>query len=326
MSLIDRTDPAINRRSESGVVLVIVLLMIAIIVTVTVELVRTSRSQYYEATNMRDQIRTMYVAKSGFYRAQTVLAEDTNNYDGLFEKWAKSDVISAQSAALFEDGYFTAQVEDESGKIPVNKLVSGSNFNQAVKDALSRLLARPEYKLDQHQIADLLNAIKDYIDTDTEATGAEKGTAEPAGYKNGPLESLEELLAIKGISENLFYGSKENPGIAKYLTVYGDGMININTAPAPVLKALAPDISDDAVSKMEAFRKNDSADLADPGWYHKIPGLSGINLPADLVTTRTKVFRITSIGYLGKMTQTVTGVVERGEKPSTMKILSWKVN
>ena len=326
MSLSDQTYPGTNRRSNSGVVLVIVLLMIAVIVTVTVELVRTSRAQYYEAANMRDQVRTMYIAKSGFYRAQAVLAEDTNNYDGLFEKWAKSDVISAQSSALFEDGYFTAQVEDESGKLPVNKLVSGSSFNQAVKDALSRLLARPEYKLDQRQIADIVNQIKDYIDTDTEATGAEKGTAEPAGYKNGPLESLDELLAVKGVTEALFYGTKENPGIAKYLTVYGDGKININTAPRAVLKALAADISDDAVAKMEDFRKNESADLADPGWYHKIPGLSGINLSADLVTTRTKVFRITSIGYLGKMTQTVTGVVERGEKPGTMKILSWKVN
>ncbi len=326
MNAIGRAHPrSRDRRGETGAALIIVLLMISIIIAATVELVRVSRSEYYEAVNMRDRLKTMYVAKSGFGRAQTFLAEDVNNYDGLFEKWANSELISAQSSTLFEDGYFTVAIEDESGRIPVNKLVSGGDFNLGVRDALVRLLGQPEYKLDQKQIADIINAIKDYIDTDTEATGAEKGTAEPAGYKNGPLDYLEELLAIKGISGELFYGTKEQPGISKYLTVYGDGRININTAPRVVLKALSADISDDAVSRIEEFRRSDNANLADPGWYRNIAGLSGINLPSDLVTTRSRVFRITSIGRLGKMTQTVTGVVERGDNPKIMKIISWKV-
>ena len=315
-----------GNRSESGVALIIVLLMIGIIIGVTVQLVRSSRSEYYDASNMRDRFKTVCLAKSGFYRAQTFLAQDDNNYDALFEKWAQSEAISAQASSLFDDGYFKVSIEDESGKIPINKLVVNNDFNQPVKDLLIRLLTQPDFKLEAAQITAIVNTIKDYLDADMEATGAEQGTGESVNYKNGPLDSLEELLLIKGISEELFYGTKEKPGISAYLTIYGDGRVNINTAPRLVLKSLSAGLSDDQVTRIEDFRKTDNRDLADPGWYHRIIGTSGINIATDLITVRSRVYRIVSTGYLGKMTQTVTGIVEKGEDPKAMKILSWKIS
>ena len=324
-------DSGNDRNSERGVVLIIVLLMISLIIAVTVKMVRSSRADYYEAVNMRDSFKTRYLAKSGFYRAEAALAEDENGYDALFEKWAKSDVISTQAGTMFDDGgYFTASIEDESGRININKLVDKDNvankgFNQPVKDMLMRLLARPEYKLEEQQRTDIVNAIKDYIDADSDATGKEKGTMEPLWCKNAPLDSIEELLLIPLISNDLFYGTKEKPGISRYLTVYGDGKININTAPAAVLKSLVDNITDDQVAAMEDYRMHESQDLADPGWYHKISGMSGANIDPNLLSTRSRVFRITSTGFLGKMGQTITGVVQKGSTPKDMKILSWKV-
>lgn len=311
---------------QSGMVLVIVLVMISVIFAVTVELVRSSRSEYYEAANMRDHFRTIYLAKSGFYLAQSFLAQDVNNYDALFEKWAKADVISAQSSALFDEGYFKASIEDESGKIPINRLVSGSDYVLSVRDALIRLLSLPDFNLQPQQVTDIVAAIKDFLDPDMEASGAEKGMPESAGCKNGPLDSLEELLQVKGITEKLFYGYGEKPGIASFLTVYGEGKININTAPGAVLKALAAEITDDAVARMEEYRKIESNKLYDLSWYRNLPGLSGVNFDQDLVDVRSSVFRITATGHYGKMTQTVTGVVERGGASKGMKILLWKVD
>lgn len=311
---------------QSGMVLVIVLVMISVIIAVTVELVRSSRSEYYEAANMRDHFRTIYLAKSGFYRAQSFLAQDVNNYDALFEKWAKSDVISAQSSALFDDGYFKASIEDESGKIPVNRLVSGNDYNLSVRDALIRLLSQPDFNLQAQQVADIIIAIKDFMDPDMEASGVEKGTPESAGCKNGPLDSIEELLQVKGITEELFYGTEKKPGIVPFLTVYGEGKININTAPRIVLKSLAAEITDDAAARMEEYRKSEGNKLSDLSWYRNLPGLSGVNLDQNLVEVRSRIFRITSTGHYGKMTQTVTGVVDRGEAAKGMKILLWKVN
>ena len=320
-------ETAIRRARQRGVVLIIVLLMITLIMAVTVQMVRASRLGYYEAANMRDLLKAGYLAKSGFYRGQALMDEDDNDYDALFEKWAQSDVISAPAASMFDEGYFTLVIEDESGRLNINRLVGERGFNEPVKGVLVRLLSLPAFGLESQQVMAIVNAIKDYLDVDSEATGAEKGTPEPTGYKNGSLDSLEELLTIPGISQELFFGTQEHPGLSKYLTIYGDGRININTAPRQILQSLAERMTEDQAAAMETFRRRSSAELGDPGWYRNVPGMAGVMIDGTLIKTRSEVFRITSTGWLNKMSQQVTGIVQRGRTPDeTSKILLWKVH
>jgi hypothetical protein len=44
------------------------------------------------------------------------------------------------------------------------------------------------------------------------------------------LDSLEELLLIKGMKPETYYGKEGQEGLRDYLTVHSDGRININTA------------------------------------------------------------------------------------------------
>ena len=152
--------------------------------------------------------------------------------------------LSEQSKDYFDGGHLELVIEDETGKVNINKLVEGNGFNNAVKGVLSRLLSQPQFKLQDREVEDILNAIKDWIDADAEvtATGAEnayyQGLGKSYTVRNGPMESIDELLLVRGISRELFYGTSERPGLARLLTVHGEGSININTAPKEVLRAL----------------------------------------------------------------------------------------
>jgi general secretion pathway protein K len=317
-----------NRR---GIALILVLLMISLIVAVTIQLNRDTRSEVYEAANLSDGIRLRTIAESGFYVGEALLLADKTSFDALTELWANAEILSLRSEGFFDQGSFKLVIEDEGGRIAVNRLVSSSAYNPLIRDLLLRLLTGPYFRLEQGKASELLDAIKDWIDADDEVTGAGAegafygGLERPYAAKNAPLDCIEELLMVKGISRELFYGTGESPGLAQCLTVFGDGRININTAPKPVLRALAAEMTDEDVDWLDEYRRDERNDLANPGWYQKLPRAVGINIPSALITTRSETFRITVVGLQGRMTERITGIIKRDTDRRKAKLLSWKV-
>jgi type II secretory pathway component PulK len=88
----------------------------------------------------------------------------------------------------------------------------------------------------------MIDCLEDWIDENDlhGLNGAESDDPfyQDRGYpvKNGPLDSIEELLLVKGWGPEILYGrpsDEENDeifGIADILTVWGDGKVNLNTA------------------------------------------------------------------------------------------------
>ncbi|HBB16868.1 MAG TPA: hypothetical protein DCZ97_07660 [Syntrophus sp. (in: bacteria)] len=317
-----------NRR---GVALILVLMVISIITALTIQLNRDTRSGIYEAANLSDGIRLRYIAESGFHVGEALLMADKNAFDALTELWANTEMISLQSERFFDLGSFKLMIEDEGGKIAVNRLVSGNGYNPPIRDLLLRLLTGPYFRLEQGKAIELVEAIKDWIDADDAVTG---GGAERAFYaareipytaKNAPLDCIEELLMVKGVSPDLFYGKGDSPGLSRCLTVFGDGRVNINTAPKYVLRALAEEMTDDEVERFDKYRRDERNALADPLWYQKLPRAAGINIPASLITVQSGIFRVTAVGFQGRAAERITGVIKREPSRRTVKLLSWKV-
>lgn len=81
-------------------------------------------------------------------------------------------------------------------------------------------------------------ALLDWIDANEEKRkeGAENSAYQtlgaPYACKNAPLDCLEELLLIKGFTDD------DVERLRPLVSVYGDGKVNINTAPSEVLAAL----------------------------------------------------------------------------------------
>ena len=311
-------------KDEGGFALVLTILIVSLIVTLTLQFNTSMRSDLYEASNLKVGIKLACIARSGFNYACAVLSEDDPSVDFLREDWADQKLLSSNSSTLFEEGSFEVWIMDHSGRIPVNKITEGEKYESLLK----RFLGLEEFGLDSEDVSNLVDAITDWIDPDSEVTkfGAENGyyqsLTKPYACKNAPLDCLEELLLVKGITRGLFYGTKERPGIADYLTIYGEGKININTAHPLVLRSLSDLINQEMVEEMVAYREDEENDLKNPSWYKNVPGMSDVSMD-DLETTSSMHFKIESEGVKETMSKRVTATVER--KEGSLQVLAWKI-
>jgi len=140
---------------------------------------------------------------------------------------------------------------DEESKINLNNI--GSDNKEEALDVLRRLfMAVLGY--DEARAQELAASIIDWRDSDS-GTSLAFGSAEEQYYsglaypykpRNAALEIPEELLLVKGIDENVF--SK----IRNYVTIYGTGRVNANTASKAVLASLG--LSEDIVDALINFR------------------------------------------------------------------------
>jgi len=319
-------------KDNRGMALVLTVLIVTLIVSLTLQFNTSMRSDLYAAANLRDSIKLGYIAKSGFNFALAVLREDASedNVDSLRDKWARVETFSDDTGTLFDQGRFQVIVSDHPGKININLLVDeNGKYDDVQKGLLTRFLNSPKFDLDPEETDNIVDAIKDWIDADDDVTrfGAEstyyQGLEKPYSCENAPVKFLEDLLLVKGITKEIFYGTREKPGISEYLTPYGeDGKVNINTSDPLVLRALSDEIDEEMAEDMVTYRENEDNDLSDPNWYKSVPGMSHVNIADGLLTISSTYFEVTSKGFEGSMAKLVTGTVKRiGQE---IEILSWK--
>jgi len=308
------------------------------------------------------------MANAGVQVAMAILARDKtqNDTDTPLDDWADPEKIAeALKAFPFEAGQLSLVIEDELGKIQVNSLIeqpNGQKFNESQRTLWERFLQyyadRKELKLDLKDDSEpqaIINSLKDWMDSGdddaiTGLSGAEMSYYQdkepPYPCRNGPLTDLNELLLVKGITPELYYGTREVPGIARYLTVHGmqpgegtnftfPGRINLTTAELPVLFALLPSENRDLVEAVDELRRDiasgkQTVDLNSPNWLNQLPGLGEIKLDPKLITMTSDVFRVESTAYLHDASTTITAIVQRVQASRSGKwscrLLSWHVN
>jgi general secretion pathway protein K len=302
------------------------------------------------------------MASSGVQIAMALLIKDKleSNYDSLAEDWAVPEKIEELLQEIpFDKGKLSVTITDELSKIQVNALVQfpeGRQFNEpqvALWDRCLRYIRGDEEYDDESDPVAIVNSVKDWLDSgDDEATtglsGAESSYYQdldpPYASRNGPIQDLNELLLIKGITPRIYNGSQDAPGLASFMTVYGvtpgagtafnwPGRININTADVPVIAALLG-LEDQELAlaifgyRQEMMEDKDSHDFSNPKWYKEIAGLGDIAINANLVTTNSDVFRIKSEAAIDLTKTSVIAVVQRVQNPKsgkwTCNVLSWE--
>ena len=145
-------------------------------------------------------------------------------------------------------GEFSYRISDEQGRL---------NLNAAPPDRVDRLLTA--IGLDK-QVRDIINdSLQDWKDPNdlTRINGAESEDfylklPVPYRARNGALQDTAELLQIRGVTPEIYRGDKDRPGLADFVTVIGGNTVNMNTAPAQVLKALG--LSDAEVTEITQTR------------------------------------------------------------------------
>jgi len=319
-----------DRNKARGIALIVVIMAISVIVPTVIYFNRITRAEYYDSANTADNVYLYYLARSGFNLGQALLLYQKKGYDTLTDSWAKADEELGKKEKLIASGELRVQIEDESGKIPLNKIISAGRINETVVNMLKRLLSQPEFGLTPMGVEDIVAAIIDWIDNNEDVSpgGAESlyyaKLPVPYEAKNAPLDDLSELLMVKGITPELFYGRNGRPGLSNYLSIRGSGWININTAPVQVLQSLSDDMTRDLANEMDLYRKNEANDLSSINWYKNVKGMSQINLNRDLIDIKSDVYKIKATATLNTMKYWVEGVVKRDRKGKKITILSWK--
>jgi len=280
------------------------------------------------------------MAQSIFNAARAVLSVDASesSFDTLHEDWANLAAASGYLSSFFSNGQGSINIIDHSGRLQVNSLIMQKEnewvANDAQKNVWINLLTSEEFQLGADEAAGIVEAIIDWIDEDDEVLGfggAEssyyQGLETPYSPRNGPMEFIEELLLIRGITPELYYGTEGTAGLATLVTPYGsDGRININTADPLVLGALSELIEPDMVDGMLSYRDFEDNDLSSPEWYKSAPGFPGdIVIPPELITASSVYFEIVTEVFRGNMRKKVSGMVARGPGSRT-ELIYWKTD
>ncbi len=340
-------------QGNHGIALLITLSITTILVAAALEYNRRVRFEVISTAAVRDRVTLSQMAVSGIHAAMALLVKDKmeSSFDSLQEDWANPEKIDEILQELaFEQGRLTVKISDELSRIQVNALVTfpdSRQFNASqvlLWDRFLRYIGDEEAMQDDQDPVAIVNSVKDWLDSHddgatTGLSGAESSYYEdldpPYACRNGPIRDLGELLLIKGITPELFYGHGDKPGLEQYMTVYGmadtgasgftwPGRININTAELPVLAALLPPENAELAQVLYEYRQQlaeekDLQNLSNPQWYKNISGFSGLAVDPSLITTASDVFRIVAETVLNETRLTATAVVQRLQNKQTGK-------
>lgn len=240
-------------RDPKGMALIIVLWVLTLLSVLALEFCFTMRTELNITRNYKEKGQLYYYAQGGInrgiaeliYRSDPVLhqkrtapkIEDT----GDFEKEWKCD--GTPYAVSFQYGDAEVKLKSETGRI---------NLNRA-PDQLLKKVAKYFVEVGEQRDT-IVDSILDWRDPDDfhRVNGAEndyyRSLSEPYDCKNADFDSVEELLLVKGISPELFYGrkptseqGKETPviGLRDIFTVFStSAAIDVNLASAEVLTVL----------------------------------------------------------------------------------------
>ena len=210
---------------KNGFILVLTLVVISLLTIGVVGFNYWVRTKNIFANNQIFDLKALYLAKAGINYGIFVLQNDAEKeYDNLNEDWAKIEPFNLR------EGVVTIKIIDESGKININEFKK----NRTILGRLFDLLELESGKL---------NAIADWIDVDNipGMNGAEEdyyaNLELPYSCKNGSLDTIGELIMIKGMNREILYHQEK--GLINFLTIASNSKtVNINTAPLEVLEAI----------------------------------------------------------------------------------------
>ena len=256
-----------------------------------------------------------------------------------------------ESASLFDDkgfldfeGDFIAEVSDEDAKVSIK----GLQNTDATKPLQENPTAIQLYGLmsgdenDQWFYDrnidrwDLIANLKDWMDTDTNRSGARGGYEDdlynrlesPYLSKNASFDTKEEIRLVEGWQDAVYerFGDK--------ITIYGVGKINVNSASDEVLKGLfkayISPIPTDSTCELLLEQLKEYKLLTDFrsgdeffNWL-ETQGQSVDEAIKSAVGTTSTVFRVVSTGFVGDTSRTITAVFDFSGN-SEGDILYWRL-
>ena len=351
-----RADPPVARpphpgvRSRAGIALIIVMISVTVLALLAGGFAYSMRVETKLARNVNSEAELEWLGRSGVEYARWILAEQLRipgePYDGLDQVWAggpggiattNSALMDVQKEVRLGNGSFTWKITDLERKF---------NINTAPEPILHQALTL--MGVDAGQMTSIANCILDWIDPDDNPRmqGAEKDyyqSLEPPYFcKNGPIDDMTELLLVKGITSELYWGGAAtnhfpaafqrrtsgfgaqpvmpefNSGLVDLFTPLSSGRVNINTASADVLQ-LIPGVNPIMAEAIVNGRggEYDGSGLTGPfrglGDMRRIPEvtLEASRTMAQFCDVRSRTFEVQVDASVGTYKRTFVAVLGR---------------
>ena len=302
------------RPSERGFALVAVLLVLGLLGIIGAEFAYSMRLEASAMRSWRDGMSAAHLAEAGVEQGLRELAGEgyysSIAFDGQLTFYRQQDraVLPrlARTRVRLGPGEFSYRITDEQARL---------NVNTTPAPRLDKLLeCLGVDKINRDQIVD---SILDWIDAndDHRINGAESDDyylklPVPYRARNAQIESVNELLQIKGVTPALFEGVDGRPGLRDVLTARGVGRVNVNTAGPVVFCAMG--VSDAQISSVMQGR------LESP---HSQPP-ANLGNSAGLFVTNSQTFRIEAEGLIeGRPRASVTAILQR--RNNVPVVLEW---
>ena len=304
---------------ERGVALIAVMLVLALLALVVTEFAYSARLEASMVRAYRDSVLARHLAEAGVQQAireilsqaQVGAVDETGQlvfYRALPGQPTPTRVPSLPRVRVaLGAGEFSYRITDEAARL---------NVNGGDQVRMNRLLDALQVDPTQRDIVS--DSIQDWRDGNelhrAHGTESDYYLKLPVPYRarNANIQDESELLQIRGVTPELYYGTGGRPGLGSMVTAVALNAVSLNAAPRPVLKAVG--LSDAEVEEIVRTR------VRTP--YATVPArFAGRGL-----TTGSAIFRIEAEGLIGGVSRSqVVAVVRRGRPGRVLDVtvLSW---
>lgn len=256
-----KRSPYPSAGNKKGSVLVLALWALTLLTVFSSLLAYGVRQKLSVVYRLDDRSSLRYIAEAGVKRAMARVKEITGEKASYAVKDGGNDPEIFDSVTVGK-GFFSVYRDVQPGKgkdktrfYGFSDEESRININTAPADVMKKLFT--ELGLHEGAARDLASSIVDWRDTDS-ALSEPFGSGEDSYYrslsapyeaKDSEISAIDELVLVKDMDANTFDKIKD------YVTIYGSGKVNVNTAGEEVL--LCTGLSREIVQKILAFRKGE---------------------------------------------------------------------
>jgi len=270
--------------SRRGFAVIVALVSVAVLAMLAGALALFMKVENQLAQNGNDDEKLLWLGRAGVERACWVLAQEPSGPSSLKQIWAggagDGPETNSPLAGITLDNF---PVGDGAVSLKITELESKFNINRANTPLLTSVLTA--MGVDASSISLVSDSIQDWIDTDdaTKPAGAEsdyyQGLTPPYYAKNAPMDDIEELQLVKGVTPLMFKGGtaadpnspfqhhklgfgnapgrEDYPfGLRDVFTPFSNGRVNVNTADVNVLQCL-PGMDANSAQNILTLRTSD---------------------------------------------------------------------
>ena len=345
------------QKQEQGIALIIVMLVILTLTTLAAGFALTMKVEMRLKAQADYEQQMEWLGRSGMELARFVLTEQDKlpgpKIHNLGQVWAGGPGLDASNSPVstvslkdneLGSGFFSVSITDLERKFNINTVLQNPGVLQEA------LLVEG---VDASASSTIADSVQDWIDLDNDSkqSGAENNyylSLDPPYYcKNGLVDDITELLLVKGVTPDIFWGTSSsnntsvsmyqprdnspfpdkppvyNVGIYDVFTALSGGKLNVNTAPASTLRIIFGGDENIANAVVQQRKGQDGEDgtaddtpfLRPDDFVRNTPGINPGAFDSQRITAlcdvRSYTFEVVVDVRVGDYTRQYVGILRR---------------